>query len=134
MTLFLLILFNVQWQLLQTTCASNILLISSHLIDLRFFLFHSRFSMENLWKLYYKIDETFIICHEDFIIKLSPLSDDPIFTCKNDLPWVMSIFLLVRYSARHRSQDICPPISQIVLKNFTKICLIIKECPEEFKV
>jgi hypothetical protein len=35
---------------------------------------------------YYKTDETFIICHEDFIIKLSPLSDDPIFTCKNDLP------------------------------------------------
>ena len=35
---------------------------------------------------YYKTDETFIICHEDFIIQLSPLSDDPIFTCKNDLP------------------------------------------------
>jgi hypothetical protein len=35
-------------------------------------------------------------------------------------------------SIRHRSQDICPPISQIVLKNFIKISLIIKECPEEF--
>jgi hypothetical protein len=35
------------------------------------------------------------------------------------------------YSARHLSQDICPPISQIVLKNFIKISLIIKECPEE---
>ena len=32
--------------------------------------------------------------------------------------------------ARQRSQDICPPISQIVLKNFIKISLIIKECPE----
>ena len=29
----------------------------------------------------------------------------------------------------HWSQDICKPISQIVLKNFIKI--IIKECPEE---
>jgi hypothetical protein len=28
------------------------------------------------------------------------------------------------------SQDICPPISQIVLKNFIKISLIIKECAE----
>jgi len=34
-------------------------------------------------------------------------------------------------SARHRSQDICPPISQIVLKNFIKISSIIKECAEE---
>jgi hypothetical protein len=34
-------------------------------------------------------------------------------------------------SARHRSHDICPPISQIVLKNFIKISLTIKECPEE---
>jgi len=32
--------------------------------------------------------------------------------------------------ARHRSQDICSPISQIVLNNFIKISLIIKECPE----
>jgi hypothetical protein len=30
-------------------------------------------------------------------------------------------------SVRHRSQDIGPPISQIVLKNFTKMSLIIKE-------
>ena len=36
-------------------------------------------------------------------------------------------------SARHRSQDICPPISQIVLKNFMKISLII-ECPEEILI
>ena len=34
-------------------------------------------------------------------------------------------------SARHQSQDICPPISQNVLKNFIKISLIIKECPVE---
>jgi hypothetical protein len=33
-------------------------------------------------------------------------------------------------SARHRSQDIVPPVSQIVLKNFIKISWIIKECPE----
>ena len=37
-------------------------------------------------------------------------------------------------SVRHRSQDICPPISQIVLKDFIKICLIIKECPEEILI
>jgi hypothetical protein len=37
-------------------------------------------------------------------------------------------------SARHRSQDICPPISQIVLKNIIKISLIIKECPEEILI
>ena len=35
-------------------------------------------------------------------------------------------------SARHWSQDICPLISQIVLKNFIKISLIIKECSEFF--
>ena len=34
-------------------------------------------------------------------------------------------------SARHQSQDICPPISQIALKNFITISLIIEECPEE---
>jgi hypothetical protein len=33
--------------------------------------------------------------------------------------------------ARHHSQDICSPISQIVLKNLIKSSLIIKECPEE---
>jgi hypothetical protein len=33
--------------------------------------------------------------------------------------------------ARHWSQDIHSPISQIVLKNFIKMSLIIKECPEE---
>jgi hypothetical protein len=37
-------------------------------------------------------------------------------------------------SAKHRSLDIYPPISQIVLKNFTKINLIIKECPEEILI
>ena len=38
-------------------------------------------------------------------------------------------------SARISSQDICPPISQIVLKNFfIKINLIIKECPEEILI
>jgi hypothetical protein len=30
--------------------------------------------------------------------------------------------------------DICPPISQIVLKNFKKISWIIKECPEEILI
>jgi hypothetical protein len=37
-------------------------------------------------------------------------------------------------SARHRSQDICPYISQTVLKNFIKISLIIIECPEEILI
>ena len=37
-------------------------------------------------------------------------------------------------SCRHRSQDICPPISQIVLKNFVKISLIITECAEEILI
>jgi hypothetical protein len=37
-------------------------------------------------------------------------------------------------SARHRSQDICQLISQIVLKNFIKINLIIKDCPEEILI
>ena len=33
-----------------------------------------------------------------------------------------------------QSQEICPPIFQIVLKNFIKISLIIKECPEEILI
>jgi hypothetical protein len=37
-------------------------------------------------------------------------------------------------SVRHLSQDICPPISQIVLKNFIKNSFIIKECPEEILI
>ena len=37
-------------------------------------------------------------------------------------------------SARHQSQDISPPISQIVLKNFVKICVMIKECPEDILI
>jgi hypothetical protein len=37
-------------------------------------------------------------------------------------------------SARHQSKDICSPISQILLKNFIKISLIIKECPEEIMI
>ena len=37
-------------------------------------------------------------------------------------------------SAKHRSQDICSPISQIVLKNVHKFNLIIKECPEEILI
>ena len=41
---------------------------------------------------------------------------------------------VVSDSARHRSQDICPPISQIVLKIFIKISLIIKECSEEILI
>jgi len=36
-------------------------------------------------------------------------------------------------SARHQSQEIYPPISQIVPKNIVKISLNIKECPEEKK-
>jgi hypothetical protein len=35
-------------------------------------------------------------------------------------------------SARH--QDICLPISQIVMKNFININLIIKESPEEILI
>jgi hypothetical protein len=34
-------------------------------------------------------------------------------------------------STRHQSQDLYPPISQIVLKNLIQNSLIIKECPEE---
>ena len=37
-------------------------------------------------------------------------------------------------SARHRYQDICPPIFQIDMKNFIKISLIVKECPEEILI
>jgi len=37
-------------------------------------------------------------------------------------------------SARQWSQDICQTISQIVLKNFIKIILIITECPEEILI
>ena len=37
-------------------------------------------------------------------------------------------------STRHLSPDICPPISKIVLKNFIKISLIIKECPDEILI
>jgi len=37
-------------------------------------------------------------------------------------------------STRHRSRDICPPISQIVPKNFIKISLILKECPEDILI
>ena len=37
-------------------------------------------------------------------------------------------------STRHQSKNICPPISQILLKNFIKISLIIKECPEEIMI
>ena len=43
-------------------------------------------------------------------------------------------YLLGSDSARHRSQDICPPISQIVLKTFITISLIIKNCPEEILI
>jgi hypothetical protein len=42
--------------------------------------------------------------------------------------------ILYSDSARHQSQDNCPPISQIVLKNFIKISLIIKEYPEEILI
>jgi hypothetical protein len=37
-------------------------------------------------------------------------------------------------SARHLPPDICPLISRIVLKNFIKNSLIIKECPEEILI
>ena len=38
------------------------------------------------------------------------------------------------HSARHQSHGICPHFSQIVLKNFIKISLNIKECPEEILI
>jgi hypothetical protein len=46
---------------------------------------------------------------------------------------ILHFFMIISGSdsARHRSQDIYPPISQIVLKSFIKISLIIKECPEK---
>jgi hypothetical protein len=44
------------------------------------------------------------------------------------LPHVLMVEYTFSDSARQRSQDICPPISQIVLKNFIKISLFIKEC------
>ena len=47
------------------------------------------------------------------------------------ISWIYSIY---SDSARHRYQDICPPISQIVLKNVIKISLIIKECLEEILI
>ena len=37
-------------------------------------------------------------------------------------------------SVRHLSQDICPSISQIDLKNFIEISLIIKECHDEILI
>ena len=40
----------------------------------------------------------------------------------------------LRNSARHKSQDICLLISQIVMKNFIKISLIIKERPAEILI
>jgi len=43
-----------------------------------------------------------------------------------------NINILISDSAWHRSEDICPAISQIVLKIFIKISLIIKECPDFF--
>ena len=45
--------------------------------------------------------------------------------------FVYFLFAIRSDSARHRSQNICPSIFQYVLQNFIKICLIIKECPEE---
>jgi hypothetical protein len=53
------------------------------------------------------------------------------------LPYTLPLYCLIYYysdSARHRSQDICSPISQIVLKNFIGISLNIKECPEEILI
>jgi len=67
-------------------------------------------------------------------------TNDPLqkFTCSDNpnhstIPqWHYTIlFITSSDSARHRSKDICPPISQIVLKNLMKISLIIKECPNE---
>jgi hypothetical protein len=42
--------------------------------------------------------------------------------------------MLCSDSARHRSRDICPSISQIILKKFIIISLIIKDCPEEILI
>ena len=48
------------------------------------------------------------------------------------ISWIYSIY---NDSARHRYQDICPPIFQIVMKNVIKISLIIfKECREEILI
>jgi hypothetical protein len=59
----------------------------------------------------------------------------------NSRPWLgtgtkMWYELTSMYSdkARHRSQEICPPISQMVLKNFIKISLFIEECSEEILI
>jgi len=37
------------------------------------------------------------------------------------------VYIYISDSARNRSQDICPPISQIVLKSFIKISIIIND-------
>jgi hypothetical protein len=67
-------------------------------------------------------------------------TNDPLqkFTCSDNPShsttpqWHYTIlFITSSDSARHQSKDICPPISQIVLKNLIKNSLIIKECPNE---
>ena len=47
--------------------------------------------------------------------------------------YTLPLFQRTNYSdsPRHWSRDICPSTSQIVWKNFIKISLIIKKCPEE---
>jgi hypothetical protein len=53
------------------------------------------------------------------------------------LLFYQSIWIFINAKCRyiknlfHSDSDICPPISKIVLKNFIKISLIIKECPDE---
>ena len=53
---------------------------------------------------------------------------------KKDCPILPSLMFYFSDSVRHWSQDICPPISHIVLKNFINICLIIIKCPEEILI
>jgi hypothetical protein len=54
-------------------------------------------------------------------------------TTKKDNTWKTKE-ISISDSARHQSQDICPPFSQIVLKNFIKVSLIIKECLDEILI
>jgi hypothetical protein len=61
--------------------------------------------------------------------------DDYSRTCRAHYFRYLSLcYTLPSDSARHRSQDIFPPISQIVLKNSIKISLIIKGCPKEILI
>ena len=55
---------------------------------------------------------------------------------KDMFPIIVTPMAAMKYknsdSSRHQFQDICPPISQIVLKNFIKISLIVKNVLKKF--